>query len=219
MALLAAVALWAFGHYDTGDLEARSVWLVSIGLFYLSLCCLFVPLPTAWIVMLLASNQMGLIEPVGLRVVVVAGLCSVASGVANLNEYYLITFLLRYRRLGQVRDTRLYRWAARWFSTSPFLVVALFGFLPLPVDVVRWLAILYRYSRFDYFAAYVVGRFPRYLIWALSAVWLDLNWWQILVFQAVLVFAAGFWVIRSAWRRHRMSRTVTAELAPAGQMP
>jgi membrane protein YqaA with SNARE-associated domain len=169
--------------------------------------------------MLLASNQMALIEAVWLRVVVVAALCSLATGFANLNEYYLITFLLRYGKLGRVRENKLYRWAARWFSTSPLLIVALFAFLPLPVDVVRWLAILYRYSRVRYFVAYVLGRFPRYVVWALSAVWLDLNWWQIVVLQAVLIVGAGAFVVRSAWRRRHTGRTEPAELAEAGRMP
>jgi len=216
--VLTLLACAAFARYTAGDSTAQGLWLVALGLFYVSLCCIFFPLPTAWIVMLLASNQVALIESVPLRVLVVSGLCAVATGIANLNEYYLITFLLRYGRIGQVRDTRLYRWAARWFGVSPFMVVTLFGFLPLPVDVVRWLAILYRYSRLRYFAGYVVGRFPRYLIWSLSAVWLDLNWWQILIVQAVLVVAAGVVVLRSALNRRRAPTVDSTDLAGTGQM-
>ena len=98
-------------------------------------------------------------------------------------------------------------------------MVAVFGFLPLPVDVVRWLAILYRYRRVRYFVAYVVGRFPRYLIWSLSAVWLDLNWWQILAVQAVLVAAAGTSVAHSIVRKRRAERAAKGELAATGQIP
>ena len=218
------IALTAAAHaglhwYEAGDQTARGVWLLALGLFYVSLCCLFFPAPTAWIVMLLASNEMHIIEPPELRVVLVSVLCATATGIANLNEYHLITFLLRYGRIARVRDTRLYRWAVRWFSASPFMVVAVFGFLPLPVDVVRWLAILYRYSRVRYFLAYVVGRFPRYLIWSLSAVWLDLVWWQILLVQAVLVAAAGGGILRSIVQKRRAGRTGRRELAVAGRMP
>ncbi|MCP4248384.1 MAG: hypothetical protein GY778_15155 [bacterium] len=213
--MLALVGRWSFAGYAAGDPGARGWWLISIVLFYLSLCCLFFPAPTAWVVMLLASNEMALCDPVWLRVVLVAALGAIATGVANLNEYHIITFLLRYGRIGQVRDTRLYRWADRWFAVSPFLVVAVFGFLPLPVDVVRWLAILARYRRWRYFAAYVVGRFPRYVIWALSAVWLDLNWRQIVIVQVLLVLAAGLAFLRSAVRRRRPR---PANVAAAGEM-
>jgi membrane protein YqaA with SNARE-associated domain len=219
MVLLTGVALVALRAYETGDPNARSIWLVALGVFYLSLCCLFFPAPTVWIVMLLASNEMAVIGPVPLRVAVVAAVCSVATGMANLNEYHIITFLLRYGWVARVRDTRVYRWAARWFGASPFLVVAVFGFLPLPVDVVRWLAILYRYPRLRYFAAYVVGRFPRYLIWSLSAVWLDLSWWQILAVQVVLVAAAGLSVAHSIVRKRRAERAARGELAAAGRIP
>ena len=203
LVLLTVVACWALGRFEAGELGARAIWLVAVGVFYLSLCCIFFPLPTAWMVMLLASNEMAVLQPVGLRVVLVAAACAAATGVANLNEYHLISFLARYGRIGRVRQTRVYRWAVRWFAISPFAVVAVFGFLPLPVDVVRWLAILHRYSRPRYFGAYVIGRFPRYLIWAGSAVWFDLTWWQILIFQAVLVLLAAVAVVRSVVVRRR----------------
>jgi len=218
MVILTLAACWAFARYDTGDASAHGIWLIAITLFYLCLCCLFCPLPTAWIVMLLASNQIDLLQPAWLRVAVVAGLCAVATGIANLNEYHIITFLARYGRVGRIRDTRVYRWAARWFAVSPFMVVALFGFLPLPVDVVRWLAVLSRYSRLPYFIAYVVGRFPRYAVWALSAVWLDLNWWQILIVQAVLVLAAGLAILRSVLRKRRARRNTAPDLAGVGRV-
>lgn len=217
--LLTLFSQWSLGRYEAGEPSARSGWLLAVGLFYLSLCCLFFPAPTAWIVMLLASNEIGLLQPPGLRVVAVAGACAVATGIANLNEYHLILFLLRYGPIRRVRQTRVYCWAARWFAVSPFVVIALFGFLPLPVDVVRWLAILSRYSRVRFFAAYVLGRFPRYVVWALSATWLDLKWWEILVFQAVLVVVALSMVARSVLRRRRGQRALSTELAAAGGIP
>ncbi|MHC4235909.1 MAG: hypothetical protein ACYSUQ_12390 [Planctomycetota bacterium] len=196
------------------------LWFIAfVGWMALLAAVALLPLPTPWIVMLLASNQMAVIEPVGLRVLVVAAACALASAIANLNEYYLITFLLRYPRIGRLRESTLYRWASRWFSASPFVAVALFGFLPLPVDVVRWLAIVHRYSRARYFAAYLVGRFPRYVIWALSAVWLNLNWRQILILQAVLVLAPALKLAHSIRQKRRSRRAETAELAPADQMP
>jgi membrane protein YqaA with SNARE-associated domain len=219
MILLTVVAVFGLQQYEAGSLTARSFWLLALGLFYMSLCCVFFPAPTAWIVMLLASNEMQIIEAPILRVVIVSAACATATGMANLNEYHLITYMLRHRRIARVRDTRLYRWAVRWFARAPFMVVAVFGFVPLPVDVVRWLAIIYRYSRLRYFAAYVVGRFPRYVIYAAPAVWLDLKWWQILLIQAVLAIAAITIVLHSVLRRRQAGPTPAPDLAETGQMP
>ncbi len=217
LTLLTVAAIVGLQGYEAGGLTARSVWIVALGVFYLSLCCLFFPAPTAWIVMLLASNEISLIALPVPRVLLVALVCAVATGVANLNEYHVVTFLLRYGWIARMRDTRIYHWACRWFAASPFLVVAVFGFLPLPVDVIRWLAILYRYNRVRYFLAYVVGRFPRYLAWSLSAVWLDLNWWEILLFQAALVAAATLGIARSILRKRRAAGHTISNLA--GEQP
>ncbi len=205
LAVLTVIGVVSFARHEGGVSGARGVWLVSLALFYLSLCCVFLPAPTTWIVMLLASNQVALFESIPLRVGVVTCFCAFASALAHLNEYYLITFLLRYGWVSKVRHTRTYRVAARWFSTAPFVVIAVVGFLPIPVDVVRWLAIAARYSRWRFFLAYFAGRSPRYALFAVSAVWFDLNWWQILIIQAALVLLAAAKVLH-AYLRNRAGR-------------
>ncbi|MFH0980562.1 MAG: hypothetical protein V2A79_03370 [Planctomycetota bacterium] len=201
LGLLTMTARMSFARYEAGHPEAQPVWLVSIALFYLSLCCVFFPAPTAWIVMLLASNDVALIDSVSLRVLVVSGLCGFATAMANLNEYHLITFALRYGRVARIRQNRAYQVTARWFGAAPFLVLVAIGFLPLPVDVVRWLAITCRYSRWRFFLAYVIGRAPRYGLFATSAVWFDLRWWEILIVQAALVLLAGTKVLHTLLRK------------------
>jgi len=167
------------------------VWVLGGSMFYLSLCCTFFPAPTTWIVMLLASDYLADsvgFEGMGLvRVVVVATLCAVATGAANLNEYHIVTFLLRYRRAAAVRQTRTYRLARRWFAIAPFWVLVVFSLIPIPVDVVRWLAVACRYSRWRYFVAYFVGRWVRYAVLAGSAIGFVLAPWHIMVIQLVLM--------------------------------
>jgi len=166
------------------------VWMLALYTFYLSLCCTFVPLPTTWFILLVASDlfaaRVGLAGDWIIRLLLVATLGAVATAMANLNEYHVFTYLLRFRRVARLRDTRTYRSAARWFGTSPFWVIVLFAFLPIPVDVVRWLAITCRYARVRYFAGYFCGRWVRYAILALSAVWFKLTPWQIVWIQAAL---------------------------------
>jgi membrane protein YqaA with SNARE-associated domain len=203
LAVLTGVGVWWFARVEAGLTGDLGVWLAAVGMFYLSLCCLFLPLPTAWVVLLLASNDVALTESVPVRVMVVALLCAFATGVANLNEYHILTFMLRYRAVGRLRETRLYQLAASWFSVAPFWTITAFSFIPVPVDVVRVLAIAARYSRIRFAGAYFVGRFFRYGLLALSAAGLKLTTWDIVIIQVVLVLLAGLKVVHSVFRRRR----------------
>jgi membrane protein YqaA with SNARE-associated domain len=202
LVVLTVVAVWAFGQVERGDASGLSVWLTVVSLFYLSLCCLFFPLPTAWVVLLLASNDVGLVASIPVRVVLVATVCATATAIANLNEYHIITFFLRYRQIGRVRDARLYQRASGWFSVAPFWTITAFSFLPIPVDVVRMLAVAARYPRLRFAWAYFLGRFFRYGVFALSAAWLCLDAVDIAIIQAIFVVLAGSKVIH-AWLRRR----------------
>jgi membrane protein YqaA with SNARE-associated domain len=193
---LCLLALWAQDQHAAGMAHAQKLWLAAVYLFYLSLCCTFFPLPTAWIVMLLASREASLLDAVGWRVLAVTTLGALATGIANLTEYHIWTVALRYRQVNRVRETRLFRWAGRWFHTSPFAVLVGFSFIPLPVDVIRWLAVACRYSRWRFFWAYFLGRWVRYGLLALSTVWLGLGMWHIVGVQAgLIVLAAARFII------------------------
>lgn len=191
MIALEEIARFGMRSADAGSSFGWAAWLLSLYAFYLSLCCTLFPAPTTWIVLLLASDsvaaQVGALHFPLARLLIVATLGAFATGIANLNEYHVFTFFLRYGRVAKVRDTRLYRAAARWFSTSPFLVIAAFSLIPIPVDVVRWLAITSRYPRGRYFLAYFVGRWLRYAGWAVASMGLRLTVTHIILLQAALV--------------------------------
>ena len=190
MSGLAAVALLTFGRHDPGPGGALGVGLLALMCFYLSLCNVFVPLPTAWIILFAASPELGLLESDWQRVVVVAVLGATATAVANLNEYHVLAFLLRYGLDRRIRATRVYRWAIRWFDVAPFHTLLLIGFVPIPIDAIRWLAILRRYSRVMFAWAYFIGRGLRYLLLAWFAVLAQLSAWQIMVVQVLIVVVA-----------------------------
>ena len=202
LSLVAGIAVLSLRAYDTnGAALALKAALLALYVFYLSLCCTFFPGPTIWIIMLLASPVVALIPPdtvvhlthAGpqaaqliadlLTILIVASLGALGSAIGNLNEYHLFTFLLRFGRVGAVRQTRFYRRAQHWFAVSPFLLVAFFNFLPIPVDAVRWLAIAHRYSRRRFALASFLGRFPRYALLAAAATALKLGLLHILLVQ------------------------------------
>jgi len=191
---LAIAARWGLQSDESESHLRLAVWLLATYAFYLSLCCAFIPLPTTWIVLLAASDwiaaQIGIPDHHFERIVVVATVGAAATGMANLNEYHLITFLLKYRNVARIRETRLYQKASRWFETDPFKVLVAVSLIPIPIDVVRWLAITDRYPRDRYFLAYFIGRWIRYAGLAVAAISLALKPWHILAIQCLLGLAA-----------------------------
>jgi membrane protein YqaA with SNARE-associated domain len=206
MTALAATGVLSFQRVELGLSANMGVWLVALSMFYLSLCCLFCPLPTSWVVLLLASDAVNLATSLPLRVVLVSVLCASATAMANLNEYHIVTFMLRYRAVGRVRNARFYQRAASWFAVAPFVTITAISFIPIPVDVVRVLSIAARYPRVRFAGAYFVGRALRYALLAFSSAGLNLKPWHIAVIQAGLVLLAGLKVAHAALTRNRPYR-------------
>jgi len=205
MCVLAAVAQVNFNLYEAGQLQAIRLWILALMCFYLSLCNTFLPLPTSWIIMLCASEEVMLFESPILRVAVVAVCGGIATVVANLNEYHLLHCLLGRRLAARLRTSGVYRWAIRWFDAAPFSLLALIALIPIPVDAVRWLAILRGYSRWRYAAAYFVGRAPRYAVLAAVAVVATPTVLQIALIQLALIIPPLLRVLWSLIRRRRIA--------------
>jgi membrane protein YqaA with SNARE-associated domain len=197
-----------------------SVRLVVFLTLYLSVACTFVPLPTtplvawaametlqldklsqlprfvqnavAWLLGPVPANATLAADPV-VRVLLIAVFGAAATMLANLNDYYIVTALLRHRKIAAVRDTRLYRTATRWFSRWAWLTVYAFALIPIPIDVVRLLAITYRYPRWRFAAACLAGRFTRYflLAWLVAKLLQDRPGEQWFVVLAITVLTVG----------------------------
>jgi membrane protein YqaA with SNARE-associated domain len=200
MSGLLTVALLTFGRYEAGDPTALALWLLALTGFYVSLCNSLVPLPTAWIILLAASGDVMLFESALLRIAAVAAVGASATMMSNLNEYHIFGYFLRARLGDRIRRTHVYRWAIRWFDVSPFQTLTLIAFIPIPVDFVRWLAILRRYSRPRFAAAYWLGRLLRYGLLAGVSVVLALGVREIILIQVGIVVVLGARLLRVALR-------------------
>jgi membrane protein YqaA with SNARE-associated domain len=176
------------------------VWWICLGTFYVSLANNLVPLPTMWMVMLLASNVAGLPGPVPVRIAYVAGFTALATAMANLNEYHVFRWALGSKVAGRVKQTRLVQWAIRWFGVSPFGILTLASFVPIPIDAVRWIAIAAGYNRVRFFWANVIGRWVRYAVLAGATIWLSAGVKTIIGVQAGLLVAAAVPVVIRAVR-------------------
>jgi membrane protein YqaA with SNARE-associated domain len=162
---------------------------------YISLCTTFLPLPTGGMVAALATRQASLAGGLDAPTIVIAAITTgavalvgaAASTVANLNDYYLLTWMLRNRRVAGVRNTRTYQAAAQWFARSPKFLLVVFNIIPIPVDVVRILATTYRFPRIPFAAANFAGRFIRYAVIAFVTYWWNLGWIAVVSLLAVAV--------------------------------
>jgi len=175
---------------------------------YISLCCTFLPLPANWIVAAVAMKQVAVGPDVWTTTLAVGAVGAMASMMANLNDYHLFTLILRSRRIGGVRNTKLYSVSAKWFARSPFFLVTLFNILPIPVDVVRMLATTYRYGRLQFAAANFIGRFIRYGVIAYVTYSLgNKGHWAVLGLLGVAVVLAAFKALPAAMRAIRRPAT------------
>ena len=112
----------------------------------------------------------------------VALIGALGSTVANVNDYHGLTLVFRAKKVRKFGNTAFYHFAKKWFEKTPFMLLLVCEFLPLPVAVLRWMAVTQAYSRRKLALACFLGRLPRYLILTGIAKWLNLNWWQTLVF-------------------------------------
>jgi len=183
---------------------------------YLSIACTFFPLPTTWIILWAAAPAAG--HGLGIPPLVVATVGAGASAVATLHDYYLLTFLYRYRPIQRVRATALYRRVAAWYNRMPFAALAAASFLPIPIDFVRLLAISEGYSRPKFVVGSLVGRWFRYLILAVLTDQFQLGWqWVVGIGGATAVL--GLWrglppILRWMGSKIRARRAVSNDEAP-----
>jgi uncharacterized membrane protein YdjX (TVP38/TMEM64 family) len=98
--------------------------------------------------------------------VLVAAVGMLGSAVASVVTYYLVAKLSRKERMRRIEDNRLVRSWKALARRSPFLSLAVFNTIPLPMDPSRFLAIFNRYSVVRYVTAISLGRFVRYFLLA-----------------------------------------------------
>lgn len=108
-------------------------------------------------------------------------------------NWHVYAWVLNWDRLEGFRARPSVRWGVRMFGHSPFWMVVIFAFTPLPFWAGRALAILYRYPLRWFMLATVVGRVPRWLIYAWFGGTVSVPTWilvGVIVVPAALVIGA-----------------------------
>ncbi len=184
---------WALWKSDplTALRETAAVTKLLAFALYVSLACTFLPLPTGGLVAAVATQHAAVGPGFVSTTLLVASVGSVASTLANLNDYHLFALALRSRRIARIRQTRAYHRAEAWFARGPFALLLAFNVIPVPVDVVRMLAATYGYPRKPFALANLIGRFIRYAIIAAATYALgSAGWVAVVVLMGVgLAFA------------------------------
>jgi membrane protein YqaA with SNARE-associated domain len=209
LAGICCMAHWGFAAYAAGAAWGKTVWLLAVYIFYFSVVCTYIPLPTLWLILLLASPAGGLTALDQFwRVIAVTACGSLATGISNTNEYYFISYLLRLGRIHRIRETKVYQWAREQFHYRPFLILVLFNILPMAVDPARWMAIISRYSRPRFFLAQWLGRFIRYIVFALCGAWFQVTLLQSLLVTVVVTLCSAVIMLVQRIRQRRVQDTV-----------
>ena len=193
--------------------EAGPALKLLIFAIYISLACTFFPLPTGWIVSILATPQVGLSDSLIITTLLVASVGALASTVANLHDFHLFTLVLRHKGVARLRGTKLYNRAARWFGQRPFALLVIFNILPIPIDVLRMLAATYRYPLRPFAAANFIGRWIRYAVIAAGTfVMGERGWIVAAALLAVAIILAGIKIGGKLFaRRDRSSPSISPQ--------
>jgi len=174
---------------------------------YLSIACTILPLNTGWLVSILAMRQFHVADGLLQTTLIVATIGAIASTIANIHDYHLFTWILRNKAAAQIRNTRLYHRARRWFSRRPFVLVTAFNLIPIPVDVVRLLAVTYRYPLRRFAVANFLGRWIRYALIAAITFALGPNGW---------IMVVGLLAVALGWALSKLAGRIRARGSEAG---
>ena len=132
----------------------------------------------------------------------IAILGGVATAWVEYFNYRMLGRLITVKQIKAVTEKRLFRTAERWFKRFPFLVIVFTGFTPVPYAPFRVVAVSSRYPIDRYIVAVLVGRTPRYYLWALLGSAIDIPLWGYgLIFVPFLAVPALAAFV--SWRKRR----------------
>jgi membrane protein YqaA with SNARE-associated domain len=145
--------------FQTAAAKAAALLIMAA---YVSAACLLLPMPTHWIVSLLAVQALAPTQSFWQTTLLVAGVAALAAAIASVNDYLIFYWIYRHRASRWFRRTRLYEFSQRHFSRQPFLLLGFFSTVPVATFAVRMLSAGQGYPLWRYAAANFLGRFVLY---------------------------------------------------------
>jgi membrane protein YqaA with SNARE-associated domain len=185
---------------------------------YLAISTTFLPLPTGAMIAAVATKRMAMGASPALLAAELCLLGAMASTIANLTDLHVYLWLLRNKKIAKVRDTRVFRWAAKWFGQKPFWIMTVVNILPIPADVpLRMLCAVYGYPRVPFAASNFIGRLLRYMVIVLLIIMIGekYDWLAPVVLLGLAVAVGLLKIIPALWRKLRGKQAKTVDVAAA----
>jgi len=191
--------------------EATPSLKLLLLVMYCGMATTFLPMPVNAFLAAAATKAAGISDNPFVLAAEVCTLAAAASTIANMTDYHIFLLLLKSKRIARIRDTRTYSLAAKWFAKSPFMLLTVFNFIPIPVDVVRMLSAIYGYSRILFAAANFIGRFIRYLliVWITVLLGEKWQWLAPVVLLGVAIAIVAIKAVPAVWRKLSGGRTAS----------
>ena len=122
---------------------------------------------------------------------IIALVAGIATCLAGFLDYQVFTPLLNLPKLDGLKQNGVYRTSIKYFSKTPFWVIAIAGFSPIPFAPIKVLSFSTNYSLPKYLGGLFVGRVPRYYLLAWIGVALNIPNWMLIVFFLLLFLYLG----------------------------
>ncbi len=127
-------------------------------------------------------------------------------------NWHVYAWVLNWDKLEGVRRNKWMRWGVDNFARAPFWMTVIFAFTPLPFWAARVLAILHKYPLWKFMVATIVGRVPRWYLYALFGGAFSVPTW---ILVGVMVIPAAIVIVGRLMRKE----SLLAETAPAAASP
>jgi len=168
----------------------------------MTFACTFFPLPTPQIIM--GYGEIGRFDPVMVAMVGAIGTC-----VAGLIDYTVITYIFKVEKVAKLKQTKTYKYCARFYNKVAFISLVIAGFTPIPFEPFRFLAAVTKYNRSKYVLSIFIGRAPRYYLLAKLQRMFPIPR-SILIGSIPLILIIG--LIRVLWNRRIQKKTMQEQI-------
>ena len=120
---------------------------------------------------------------------VVTVIMTLGACFSGVLDYWLLSPILNHTKVrSRFEDSRFFKKLFELFRISPFWVLVVINYSPIPLSPFKLISIAERYPLWKYEAALLVGRTPRYYTLALLGYSFQIPTWVLLVLAIILIF-------------------------------